>query len=179
MSSPISHLACAYMAYSAVAARNPSARGVSCGRALAAAAFFSLAPDLDYGLAWIGGNIEAYHNQFTHSLLVVIGFGCLAVVSLRMVRPSLHAGTLFLLAAACGLMHLAVDYFTQGRGVMLLWPWSEHRFISPFPFFQGVRWNEGWISPSHLRTLAQDTLFAVVVVGMVRIWLNRRARAHL
>lgn len=176
MSSPITHLACAYVAYSAATANTTAAMGLSRRSALLAAAFFSLAPDLDYAAACVGGSVEAYHNHFTHSLVFVLGVAGLVAVLLRAMRPMLRIRFFFLFAAACGLLHLAVDYCTHGRGLMLLWPWSGHRFISPYPIFQGVRWSEGWISSSHGVTLAQDAVFAAILVLLTRWIARRRAR---
>ncbi len=176
MSSPIAHLACAY-AIHRVSLRRRRATGLPPAVNLAAAAFFSLAPDLDFAAAWIARDIESFHNQTSHSFLFALGAGLLGTAAMRVLFRNLRAGAFAMFAWGCVASHLAVDYFTRGRGLMLFWPFQARRYISPWPIFQGVRWDEGWVSASHPITLAQDAIFAAILLGLVWWVFRSRPRA--
>ena len=171
MSSPIAHLACGHVIHRA-AAHASRATGLPSAANGFAAAFFSLAPDLDFAAAWIARDIEGYHNQVSHSLVFVLGIGILGAAVFRAAGRPVRMRAFAFFAFACGAAHLAVDVFTRGRGLMLFWPFSTRRFISPWPLFQGVRWDEGWLSASHFVTLGQDAVFAATLLGLTG-WIFR------
>jgi len=137
---------------------------------------FSLLPDLDVIPGMMAGNVAAYHNQLTHS----IAFGlivCLLYSLIRRVTPAPRPfrRTFVLSATAYGL-HLLMDFFTYGRGLMLFWPFTEQRFSPPVLLFYGLRRSDGWISSHHLITFATESLTMLPVIGIV--WLLARRRAQ-
>lgn len=175
-------MACAYAVYRLWPVRlwpaaGPGARWL----ALGAAAFFSLAPDLDFLLGLLIGPVSAYHNNLSHSAAFGLSVSAAAALVVRMMWPILVprgflAWAYFSTAYAS---HLAVDYLTWGRGVMLGWPFTETRFSSPVHLFTGVRWSEGfWFAP-HLWTLLNDTLFAALLVAVVNLVYRARRSAEI
>jgi hypothetical protein len=61
-----------------------------------------------------------------------------------------------------------MDALTAERGVMLFWPLSQNRFVSPIRIFYGLQWGLGWFSIWHLWTIVTESgfvLFLVVVVN--------------
>jgi inner membrane protein len=139
----------------------------------------SLLPDLDVipGLLW--GNMGLVHNSWTHSLLfgliVALGVGSGAWLIGRF-------GFLrwFIIALLCYELHVIADFFTIGRGVMLFWPFSVERFISPVRLFYGLHWSDGWLTVRHLWTLLSElgsivVISAIVYLSTMRDSLCRRS----
>ena len=79
----------------------------------------------------------------------------------------------FIIVLVCYEAHVMMDYFTIGRGVMALWPFSSIRYQSPVKLFYGLRWSDGWISVRHLWTLITEMGF-VVFVGLIMHVLRRK-----
>ncbi len=134
---------------------------------------FSMAPDADAVVGILLGNLASFHNQITHSL----GFGfALCAVFLpvnRMMLPGWSARGVFALTATCFGMHLALDWMTYGRGVMLLWPVSGVRFKAPFEVFHGLRWSDGVYSARHVDTLINELTVLLVLglcAGLIRVF---------
>ncbi len=125
----------------------------------------SLFPDLDSILGILMGDLERYHNNLTHSLIlgVVVASGVSGVVWLKQ-RSGFSAW--FMISLLCYEMHVLMDFFTSGRGVMLLWPFSSNRYSSTVSLFYGVQWSEGWVSPQHLLTLVTEMGFILFVFVM-------------
>jgi membrane-bound metal-dependent hydrolase YbcI (DUF457 family) len=135
---------------------------------------FSILPDLDAVPGILMGDLPAYHNQISHS----IGFGfsiCLLYALLRQCLPKaapfLH---LFSLACAAYGLHLFMDWLTWGRGVMLFWPLSSHRFSPPVHLFYGLRHSEGLLSRQHGITFATES-FTMIPLLLTGWWfINKR-----
>jgi membrane-bound metal-dependent hydrolase YbcI (DUF457 family) len=113
-----------------------------------------------------------YHNNGSHSLLVglavALGIGGLVWWIKR--SGFFYWFTLVLL---CYQLHVILDYFTVGRGVMLFWPLSSARFESPVKFFYGLHWSDGIVSVNHIWTLLNELGFAVLAVFVMH-FLGRR-----
>ena len=148
---------------------------------------FSHLPDLDFLAGLFANDLVAFHNNVSHSLafgiVVALGIGAIACLWMR-------SGFVqwFLVALICYEGHILMDYFTYGGGVKVFWPISMERYQSPLLLFYGLRWSEGLISPSHLKTLAGETVFILVVSMMLRVlsrvgvldpWPNRNSRGRL
>lgn len=130
--------------------------------------FFSFAPDLDVILGVLAGDMIAYHNQWTHSLFLGLIFCLIAAPAGYWLLKAPSPGfTLWIALASYGL-HLAMDWMTRGRGVMLLWPFREERFTVEPVVFTGLRWSEGWWSMHHLKTLANELTVGILFVAL---WL--------
>ena len=99
------------------------------------------APDIDYAPGILVGDLNRFHHYYTHTIgwVAVTSLGVWLVLCLAGRRAGL--GMLVLLTAAM-LSHLAADVFTQdGRapyGIMLLWPFSDTRVISPVSAFASM-----------------------------------------
>lgn len=131
--------------------------------------FFSFAPDLDVIPGVISGAFANYHNQWTHSIL----FGLLFCISMSFVFNwifrDLGWPIIIRIALAGYGIHLGMDFMTQGRGLLLLWPFSETRFGLEPPLFKGLRWSEGFVSPHHLTTIANELLIGAIAAGLFLI----------
>jgi len=162
MPSPIAHGAAGFLLHRSLRRRLPEGcRGVAGALLLVA---FSLLPDLDFVPGLLLGDLEGWHNQASHSF----AFGVLAAVPVAAVVARLAGGGfgLWYLVALLGYQgHVVMDYFTWGRGVKLLWPFSDLRWAPPVTLFYGVRWSEGWHTPLHLVTVATE------LVLWLPVWL--------
>ena len=135
---------------------------------LLVAAGLSLLPDLDSvaGLLW--RDFGRYHNNWSHSLLVGLAIA-LTAGGLAWWRKRSGFVYWFGLVLLCYQFHIALDFFTVGRGVMLFWPISSARFESPVKLFYGFHWSDGLVSINHSWTLLNELGFAFLVVLMVHL----------
>lgn len=144
--------------------RRLSVRGL-----FAVCVFFSLAPDLDAFAGFAFGSFGDWHNQLTHSALVV---AAVAVVAAALTRPLLpgfrYAGRAGLIGLCMG-AHLLLDWMTVGRGVMLFWPLSTVRFQCPAKLFWGVRWDLGLWAPEHLLTVFNEAGWLLVLFALATL----------
>lgn len=162
MPSPIAHTAVGYVIY----AWNREA--VKTGDealplSLATIVGISLLPDLDIILALLTGNVEQTHNNWTHSPVTGLTATLIGGSALWFARRKSWrhwAVTIFI----CYELHVLMDFFTVGRGVMLLLPFSHERYSAPVAIFYGLRWSQGVFSSHHVWTIATELLFAVVVL---------------
>jgi inner membrane protein len=174
MPSPIVHLAAGYAVYRTVTHVNATPRPdvVVLGAALG----LSLLPDLDSVLGILLGDFGRYHNSQSHSLIlgaVVAVLAGLIAAAAGLRRPVLWFG----LTLACYELHIVLDYFTWGRGVMAWWPLTPERFSSPVRLFYGLHWSEGFVSVRHLVTLATEVPVAALTLFVARAATRRTADA--
>lgn len=178
MPSPIAHVTIGYVVYRIDAVRQPPGPATRIGlfpRRWLATAGLSLLPDLDAIPGVLLGDMERFHNNAAHSLT----FGLLAAIFVGLIaraRGDASFARWFGIAFSCYSLHILLDAFTYGRGVMILWPFSLHRYKAPVTLFYGVRWSEGLFSIQHLWTIATETVFALGVGGLVHRLLSRHAR---
>jgi membrane-bound metal-dependent hydrolase YbcI (DUF457 family) len=178
MPSPIAHTAAGYAIYRVLEHRLPRVWLLPRGhRALAVLGvlFFALMPDLDAVPGVLFGNLHRYHNQFTHSLLVGAAVGLAAAAGARLLRVP-TPWWWFSVAFLGYELHVGLDYFTTGRGVMALWPLTDARFQPPAYAFFGLGWALSFTNPQHLWTVANETAFAVLVLAMARLAAHRLAQ---
>jgi membrane-bound metal-dependent hydrolase YbcI (DUF457 family) len=93
-------------------------------------------PDVDFIPGFLSGNPRAFHRGPSHSViaaLVVAGLGASLLTWLSV--PWLTRVELILLAYGS---HVALDYSTPGRGVLLGWPFSRQRQRASHPWFLSV-----------------------------------------
>jgi inner membrane protein len=134
---------------------------------LVAALGLSLLPDLDFVVGFAAGDPSAYHNNVSHSLffgLVVALLGAGVATQIGRGDPRFW----FALILSCYWLHVALDYLTVSRGVMAFWPLTAERYAFPWPAFLGLHWSEGWQSPRHLLTLAQEIAYGALALLAVR-----------
>lgn len=174
MPSPIAHSGMGYVIYKLYAnkAQQKSASIILKTVLIGLSVVLSLFPDLDVILGVIYGNIDNFHNGISHSLIVglmvAVGIACLAWVVLRW-------GFIFwfVFALLSYELHVVMDFFTVGRGVMLFWPFSSERFFPPFMLFYGMRRSEGLVSFHHIITLLTETLFVIFLLLVLKL-LNQK-----
>lgn len=169
MPSPLAHVAGGYATYQVTKRRQASstpAEGSISPVVLLLALGAALLPDVDAIAGLLLGNFGRFHNNVTHSilvgLLVAIVIGGLAWLTLSSTR----AFTVSLLVLVNYQTHIFMDFLTDGRGVMLFWPFTATRYESPILLFYGLHWSEGLISIHHLITLANEAVF-VAALGFV------------
>ncbi len=138
-------------------------------RLLGTAAIFSMLPDLDVLLGLFFGDLSAYHNQATHSLLFGLAACIVGTVVLRPILSGWRYRRISILLAACYGTHLLLDWLTFGRGLKLFWPFLHTRYASPIPFFYGVRYSEGLFSGYHLITITTELAFIAAVYLIYRL----------
>jgi membrane-bound metal-dependent hydrolase YbcI (DUF457 family) len=137
-----------------------------------------MAPDLDAILGIINSDMATYHNNLTHSFF--FGFMTCAVATpfVMWFMKETSFPKIFWLSYGCYAGHLIMDWMTYGRGLMLFWPVTDARFISPWIPFIGVRWSEGLWTRDHLHTIANELIiigFCVLLVYGVRFILQQNA----
>ena len=136
----------------------------------------SLLPDAGSVIGLIVGDFGRFHNSWEHSLMVGLVFALLAAAVAGVLR--LRSGWQWLaMVLLCYELHVLMDLFTVGRGVKLLWPFSEARYSPPVKLFYGLHWSDGWLSPRHLWTLVSELGFVGVVAAAAGLWYRRRGRS--
>lgn len=171
MSSPLSHLSLAVVAWPSLRAAGPHAVDAlpwwRKGLLLGWVGFGLMAPDLDAVPAALGvSTLGATHNGFAHSLAFAALFAPVFAVIGRFIAHLPRRG-LLLAGLLCYASHVLTDAITYGRGVMLLWPWTDARY--GWPILYGVRHSQ----PEELLhtlpiTIATDLLFGLVVFALFR-----------
>lgn len=176
MPSPIAHAALGYFVYRTLRSRMPGeedSRSVGpLPRLLVATVGLSLLPDVDSVVGLLAGDLGRYHNNLTNSvvfgLAVAVGVGATVWLTRRS-----GFKRWFAIALVCYGLHVLMDYFTLGRGVMLAWPFSLDRFEPPLKLFYGLHWSYGWTSPRHLLTPVTE-LGLIGFVGFMMHLLRRK-----
>jgi membrane-bound metal-dependent hydrolase YbcI (DUF457 family) len=180
MPSPIAHIGAGYAVYRVFKKDLPENRRRFwfVPAQLAATAALSLLPDLDTILAVALGDMQRYHNNFTHSLLFAIPVALLCAAPVYFAnRPAFR--TWFLVCLFAIELHIVMDFFTAERGVMLFWPLTDARFSSPVKLFYGLQLGLGWFSVWHLWTAFTESLFALAAILFASFIERRRTRKAL
>jgi inner membrane protein len=139
--------------------------------------FMANAADLDFLPGILIGNPPLYHRGITHSLMFafIVSIGIAGAYSIIRKKPFL---TMFSLCFISYLTHLVIDFFgpydshhDPVRGLLLFWPISGERFISPIPVFVGTYHNAS-SSPTILRwiesILSLPNLIAIIrEIGLI------------
>lgn len=175
MPSPIAHLGAGYAIYRVYKDRLPrDPRHVwKLPLQLALIAGLSLLPDLDVVPAILFRDMQAYHNNFSHSLL----FGIPVALLIAGMFQRAYRTNFWLWFAICLIsydVHVLMDALTAERGVMLFWPLSDARYASPVKIFYGLQWGLGWFSIWHLWTVFTEGVFALIVIFAVNYFSRRR-----
>lgn len=168
MPSPIAHTAAAYLLYRRLRRTVPAPEErrwpiLSTFGTFAFVAFLSLLPDLDVIPALIHGDMERFHNGISHSLFFGVLVAPLVGGLVWLVRRQ-HFKAWTVTAFLCYELHVVMDYFSIGRGVMLYWPFDPERRSPPMHLFHGVRWAEGWWATEHLWMIANEMAWVALVL---------------
>jgi membrane-bound metal-dependent hydrolase YbcI (DUF457 family) len=134
----------------------------------------SMLPDLDVIPAIIFRDMKTYHNSFSNSLFVAVPIAILiAGVFHRIYRSNFWMW--FLICLLSYDFHIIMDALTAERGVMIFWPLSQSRFVSPIRIFYGLKWGLGWFRIWHLWTAFTESVFVLVLMVVVSYFNNRKA----
>ncbi|HJS30315.1 MAG TPA: metal-dependent hydrolase [Anaerolineales bacterium] len=180
MPSPIVHLTAGYAIYRLSKHNLPERERqlLKIPIALLIIAGLSILPDLDFMVGLLLGDIEKYHNNISHSLLVGLPVALLAASLMVLWSRSSRFWVWFAVSLAAYDLHPILDLFAGERGVMLFWPIVQDRFTSPVKLFYGVQWGLGLISPWHFVTILSELLFLIIVYFLIA-WLDKRKPARL
>jgi len=135
----------------------------------------SLLPDMDSIAGILAKDFGRYHNNLTHSFSMGVAASLLVAAGALIVDRK-RVAQWAILALICYELHVLMDFFTVGRGVMIFWPISLNRWEPPIKLFYGLHWSDGWISHKHFWTLLNELAFAAILIGGTR-WLKRRRSA--
>jgi hypothetical protein len=182
--SPIAHATIGYAVYRLYSAHYPEENKYKIGptpRLLIATVGLSLLPDLDFLPGLLVGDFDRYHNAISHSLFLGVLVALFTGTFMWLVGRS-HFFFWFGLTLLCYELHVIMDFFIDGRGVMLLWPLSPDRLKSPVKLFYGLHRSDGWVSIRHLWTLLTELVFAVFVIltmnSVIDKWMKKSIEAH-
>jgi len=175
MPSPIAHLGAGYAIYRYSKSRLPQdpRRFWRVPLQMVMVAGLSMLPDLDVIPAIIFRDMKAYHNNFSHSFLLAIPVAFLTAGILHRVYKS-NFWLWFLICLISYDLHVIMDALTSERGVMMFWPLSQNRFVSPIRIFYGLQWGFGWFSLRHLWTVCTESLFVAGLIAAANYFDKRR-----
>lgn len=180
MPSPIAHSAMGYAIY--YVARSHSAQTVlkkvgPIPGLLLVTVGFSLLPDVDSVAGILTGNFGRFHNNATHSRIV--GLGLASVFSaILWWKHRFGFGYWLVVSLLSYDLHVLMDSATIGRGVMALWPFSSHRYLSQISLFYGLHWSDGWFSGRHLWTLVTELGFAALIIYLTQTLVTKREQSR-
>jgi inner membrane protein len=121
----------------------------------------------------IFGDMQRYHNNFSHSFVFAIPVALMVAGLFHKVYHS-NFWLWFVVCLISYDLHIIMDIFTDGRGVMMFWPLTEVRFAAPIEIFIGLKWGEGWFSLWHLWTILTESLFGLAVLLATHYFDKRR-----
>jgi len=147
---------------------------------LAAFALLGNLPDLPFP----GWGHDRYY--FSHSLLVNLAAILALLMLLALLRPtrsSLGGVRVLLGGSLSWLSHLLLDsFYNHGKGVMILWPFSEGRLVLPLPWFSVMPAIPPPITPEMLRIYAIEFAFyfpLVLLAIYARYYKSYKIRSRL
>ena len=184
MPSPILHTAAGLSMALLIRPRNASRLQTSV--LCATAAVVSSLPDLDYLPGLAIGQLNAFHQGPTHSLIAVIAAALVlsAIPPLRRLVGIPSPSRFFAFSWSLLLLHLLLDIFTADYrppiGIPLLWPFSStpvHASFSPFLF---PAWSKmalsDLLSPANLRPILAETLASLALLLPSFLFSRRPSR---
>jgi membrane-bound metal-dependent hydrolase YbcI (DUF457 family) len=166
MPSPIAHLAASFAIYQIC--QSPPMQQTPVGvdrsfRSLAMIVGLSFLPDLDAIPGLFLGELDRFHNNLTHSLVTGL-FMAIAMGSIVWLKNRSGFIRGFSLVLITYQLHVLMDFFTRGRGAMLLWPFSEERYEPAIKLFYGLQRSKGWLTIDHVWMLFNELTFAGMVI---------------
>jgi inner membrane protein len=179
MPSPIAHIAAGYALYKICRSRllqDTPLRVDGSVRSMAAIVGLSLLPDLDAIPGLLMGDLNRFHNNLTHSIVAGV-VAALAIGGFVWLKNRDGFGRWFSLTLIAYQLHILMDFFTRGRGVMLLWPFTEERFEPAIKLFFGLQRSRGWLTIDHVWMLFNELTFAGAV--LLIIYLSPKVNNYL
>ena len=148
--------------------------------AIAAFAALALAPDLDIVGYFIGvpGGSQWGHRGFSHSFAVALVGGLLAAWMAGGLRiPRFRTGLTAFLALAS---HCLLDILSaHGSGPMLLWPFTQATYESPWQPIPGVISAYSYFSAQAIRTYVVETLLTLPATIYAAVVFLRRPESRV
>ncbi|MFQ5456671.1 MAG: metal-dependent hydrolase [Nitrospirota bacterium] len=176
MPSPIAHAVSGYAISRLLPPKQPIVTGQDDNKEKIYIAYCILLanlPDFDFIPQLLTG--QRYHHGFTHSLIFTIGISMtLGLLSNSILETQGFKQSFFLTLIIYG-SHLLMDFFTAGgKGMQLLWPFSDGFFISPIAIFPGVYYSKGLFHYSHLIFIGFELVYSVILLRILWFWEKRR-----
>lgn len=138
-------------------------------------AAFSILPDGDLILVALGVHDSGFvgHRGASHSLVMalVIGVTC-GLFARRMGMPALR--TAIAITIAVGSHGLLDTVGEGGRGIPLLWPFSDHRFMSPVRVLPDAPRVEDYLSHEGATSLILEFCYFLPLMAYV-LWPRKQA----
>lgn len=136
------------------------------------------APDIDVLFGMARGNLNAFHQAATHTLVWAAAVALCVWLAARQRRGLSARDFLFILALTSS--HLIADLLCEDhsppRGIMLAWPLSESYWHSPISLFPAVAkagWSDLW-SRHNAGAAAAEGLLLLPVLAAVLWWKLRK-----
>jgi len=178
MPSPLTHSFIGYLIYRVLQVQLPGEydkRILLVPQLLVITVGLSILPDLDAIPGILMDDIGRFHNQWMNSFVVSVIVALCVGFAVWMWRGT-GFKRWFTITLFCYTTHILADFFTWGRGIMLIWPFSSHRYKPPVNLFYGLHWSEGFISIMHLWTLLTEVGFIAVVSLIAHYSLKMKIR---
>ena len=138
-------------------------------------AAFSILPDADLIVVSCGAHDWGAigHRGASHSLVMalMLGVAC-GLFARRMGLPALR--TAIAITATVGSHGLLDTIGENGRGIPLLWPLSDHRFMSPWRFLPDAPRVEDFLSRDGIVSLLSEFCYFLPLMAYV-LWPRKRA----
>src|SRR6185436_6443435 len=137
-------------------------------------ALLGIAPDFDYAIHYVPGLGGGWHHGFTHSII----FGCLVgfLMSLCFGGVKLRSTVVYGLAI---ISHPILDFFfTESRGIELLWPFTPKRFRLMVPSPIEYEWSSSFSTA--VFDLLKISFLELMIFGPIFVfvlWLRHRRLA--
>lgn len=181
MPSPLAHSAVGYAVATVILRRNNQESDSSFRKNwkfILAAGILSLLPDFDSVVGILLGDFGRFHNNISHSLAFGLGASLLIGIVIKLIWKARFKFA-FITVLCCYTLHIVMDFFTYGRGIMLLWPFTSQRYQSDILFFYGFHWSDGLIGLNHIVTLVTESLFIIIVLLVLNFFMNRKNKSTL
>jgi inner membrane protein len=178
MPSPIAHASVGYLIYRSINPKNhtnPQNKDYL-SPLLWTAILFSLIPDFDFIPGFLFGTYDQFHNTFSNSFFSGLIFAIVTgVIGWSLKKSFLFWFTFPLISYE---LHVIMDFFTWGRGLMLFWPFDSSRYEPEIYFFYGLHRSDGLVSLRHLWTILTELSFSIILVFIPKLLLKFSVRGR-
>ncbi len=142
--------------------------------------FAANTPDLDFLPGIAVGNLNAFHQTYTHSIAFAALMALLLLPLVRSVSRRRAGWWLFAVVSS----HLLADLFSVDTrppiGIMAVWPFSSRCFISPVSLFQPLRKAE-WadiLQWHNVQAVLIESAWCLPLLLGVLLWKTRLPAAR-
>ncbi|MCP4629990.1 MAG: metal-dependent hydrolase [bacterium] len=113
-------------------------------------------------------------HSITFTLLFAVIAGLIGNLSMKQIFKRLFFLTLIVYSS-----HLLLDFFTEGgKGIQLLWPFTDSFFQSPISVFPGAHYSKGLFDLSHLTFVTFELLYSTALLVGLWIVMKRFNRSY-